>query len=90
MTDMNLLEIDPQTNGLTIAEEDYISTTWKKTAGWLSQARASASILAPLVEDVPTRALDIKDKIIVSVDSVGSTLPDVLSPVTKFFNNIFD
>jgi isopropylmalate/homocitrate/citramalate synthase len=91
MKDMKLLEIDPNSNGLVISQnEGYISTTWNATSNWFNQAKCSTTTLAPLVVDVPSRALNIKDKLIKSVDTVGYTLPDVVSPVSKFVKTIFD
>lgn len=88
---MRMLEVDPNGNGLIVASQDgYVGTMWKKASRWIDEAKDSTSTLVPLIDDVPIKAVALKDKLVTSVDNVGNSLPDITSPIVNFVSSIFN
>ena len=76
------LKVDETKPRLIVAGPSYWDNAKKQLVGWKSQMDE----LNPQIHKVPINAKVIGYRILAKVDEIGATLPDLVTPIKRFFS----
>lgn len=81
---MDLLQVDPNYPRLIVAQPSH----WTKAHELVQQARGSINDLGKNIHGVEARTRQLVQDLVTTVDQVGSSLPDLVSPLLKWLSPI--